>query len=197
MDKNDQYAGWALAIASLLSVVAMAHHPSGHDGGSDLNQLVHGAMIVLVLVSLAGFARLAWRLDLDRFGVLLGLIVYAVAAVANVLAATINGFVAPAMANSASDHLLQALWAFNQALAYGAANGIGAAFALWGLALLRTPGFERWAGVGAIIVGALSIGLLAGGLVRMNVSGAFTIYSAQAGFGVLAASVLMRPRASG
>jgi hypothetical protein len=195
MDQGDRYAGMALAAASILSVVAMAHHPSGATAHSGLNQFVHGAMIVIVLVSLCGFARLAMRMGIDRFEVLCGLIGYAAAAFANLLAATINGFAAPAaFQHSASQDAMRFAWELNQALAFGGVHGIGAAFLLWGAALIRKGGFERWLGIGALIVGLVTVASVAAGFVRMNVSGAFIVYGLQAAFGVLAGAALMRPR---
>lgn len=194
-DKGDRYAGLALAGASILSVVAMAHHPSGSPEQSGINHIVHGVMIVVLLASLAGFTRFAMRLDLGRFDVLCGLIVYAAAAFANVLAATINGFAAPAaLQHSASPDVLRFAWELNQALAVGAVNGVGAAFLLWGFALLRKGGFERWLGAGALIVSVATVASLATGFLRMDVAGAFIVYGLQAAFGVLAGAAMMRPR---
>lgn len=197
MSTDDRHAGVALAAASILSVVAMAHHPSGPGGHGGLNQAVHGIMIVIVLVSLGGYARFAIRLGIARFDVLLGLIAYAASALANVLAATINGFVAPAaFERSVSSDVLRLAWEFNQALAYGAAYGTSAALLLWSFALLRCAGFERFLGVSALVVGAVTIGLLAGDLVQMNVAGAFIVYALQAAMGVLVGASLMRARDS-
>ncbi len=197
MSTDQRNAGIALAAASILSVVAMAHHPSGPGGHGGLNQAVHGAMIVIVLVSLGGYTRFAMRLGVARFDVLLGLIAYAASALANVLAATINGFVAPAaFEHSVSPDVLRLAWEFNQALAYGAVYGTGAALLLWSFALLRRAGFERFLGVSALIVGGVTIGLLAGDLVQMNVAGAFIVYALQAAMGVLVGASLMRSRDS-
>lgn len=197
MDRNDRHAGVALAAASILAIVAMAHHPSGPSGHSGLNQLVHGVMIVLVLVSLGGYARFAARLGLQRFDVLLGLIACAAAALANVLAATINGFAAPAaLEHAVSRDVLRFAWELNQALAYGAVYASGAALLLWSVVLLRRAGFERWLGGAALAVGVATISLLAGDVVQMNVAGAFVVYAMQAAMGVLVGASLMRARES-
>jgi len=193
---DDQYAGVGLAAASVLSIVAMAHHPSG-PGPSGLNQLVHGAMIAVVLVSVAGFIRLAMRIGLHRFFVLMGLVAYCTGAGANMLAATINGFVVPSVfAHSVSDDILRLCWEFNQALAYGAAYAVSAAFALWGLELARVSGLQRIFGLAGVVVGLVTAALLAVSIVRMNVAGALVVYVLQAAFGVLAGAELMRARGS-
>lgn len=197
MKNTDRSAGTALAAVSVLSVLAMAHHPSGPSAQSGLYQLVHGAMIITVLVNLSGFTRLAMRMGVDRFDVLCGLIAYAAAAFANVLAATINGFAAPAaLQHGASQDVLRFGWELNQALAIGGVNGIGAAFLLWGAGLLRQSGFERWLGLGALIVGVATVMPVATGIIRMNVSGAFIVYGLQAAFGAMSGVALMRPRAA-
>src|SRR5262245_52531194 len=78
---DDRLAGAALAGASILSIVAMAHHPSGAGHGA-LTQLVHGTMIAIVVVALAGYARLAALRGLHRFSNLVALVAYGAGAAA-------------------------------------------------------------------------------------------------------------------
>ena len=186
-DADDRIAGVALAGASLLSVVAMAHHPSGASAYSGLTQMVHGVMIAVILVSAACFTRFAIRIGLNRFGVLLGLVTYFAGAAANVLAATMNGFVAPAVhGEQGAEALLRLCWELNQAFAYGAVYATSASFVLWGLALLRHPErLDRVIAVVSIVAGGVAATLLAMEIVRMNVAGAFIVYATQAGMGVL------------
>lgn len=190
---DDRTAGAALAIASILSIAVMAHHPRHFDSG--LGAPVHAAMIVLIMISFAGYSRLAWRCDLRRFSVLVGLAAYAMASIANVLAATINGFVAPALhERGASEAVLRMCWEFNQALAYGAVYGIAGAITVWSVQLMRAGGMERMIGMAGIAIGAATAILLISGTMSMNVSGATVIYALEALFGVLAGVVLARAR---
>lgn len=192
VETDDRLAGAALAGAALLSLVAMAHHPTGL-GHNALAQIVHGAMIVFVLILLAGYVRLAGRLDLRRFTTTLALVVYAMGAVANVLAATINGFVvAQVVVHDAPAEILRFCWALNQALANGAVYGTSLAFLIWGAALATKLGFPRIVGLVGIIAGLAPAVLLASGALMMNVAGAFLIYGLQAAFGVMAGAYLVR-----
>src|SRR6185369_4015121 len=54
----DRIAGGALILGSLLSILAMAHHPD-HAGAGALVGIVHGAMIVLMTTAAFGFAHFA------------------------------------------------------------------------------------------------------------------------------------------
>lgn len=190
--RNDRLAGAALAGASILSIVAMAHHPSGPGHGL-LTQLVHGTMIAIVLVAFAGYVRLAARRGLDRFFNLLALVAYGAGAAANVLAATINGFVVErVVANGVSEDILRLCWEFNQALAYGAVYATSFAFLSWGADLARAPGLRRIVGLVGLAAALAPAALLMTGALGMNVAGAFVVYALQAAFGVLVGADLMR-----
>lgn len=192
---DDRLAGAALAGASILSIVAMAHHPSGAGHGA-LTQLVHGTMIAIVVVAFAGYTRLAARRGLHRFSNLVALVAYGAGAAANILAATINGFVAERLiANDASQDILRLCWALNQALAYGAVYATSIAFLFWGADLARETGVRRIIGLAGLAAAIAPASLLMTGTLGMNVAGAFVIYALQAAFGVLAGAELMRARA--
>ena len=118
MDASDSrgygwVAGFTLAAASVLSILVMAHHPSNFDSG--LGQPVHAAMLLLLLAMLAGFVQFAVQLDLRRFAVLAGLVMYCAGSIANLMAGTMNGFIAPALAqDGASGELMRFCWAFTR-----------------------------------------------------------------------------------
>jgi len=190
---DDRTAGAALALASILVVAVMAHHPSNFE--SELGRPVHAAMIILIVVSWAGYARLAGRFGLHRFSVLFSLAVYTVASLANVLAGTINGFVTPALKElNVSGDVLRMCWEINQAMAFGAVYATGAAISIWSVQLLRVGGAERIIGMGGIGIGAATAVLLFSGTLSMDVAGALVIYALEALFGLLAAAVLWRSR---
>lgn len=191
---GDRLAGGVLAAASVLSIVVMAHHPSG-PGHSGLNQLVHGGMMALVLLIFSGYARHAMLRGLGRFSILAALIVYGAGVGANLLAATINGFAAPAaFEEGVSRDVLRLYWELNQALAYGGVYATSLAFAIWSFGLLHERGLRRFIGVLGLVAGAVPVGLLASGVVTMNVAGAFVIYALHAFFGVIVGADLMRTR---
>lgn len=185
---GDPAAGWALALSAALTVLVMAHHPTGTAHAATLGRIVHGAMMLLVVVMLAGFWRFAASRGLDRFTVTLALALYSAATIGNLLAATINGFIVPALLEREAYHANAALlWTLNQTFAKSAVYAISGAFALWGADLLtKGPGVARVLGAVGIIAGALPAALLAAGVLDMTVAGAFVIYAGQALFTALA-----------
>src|SRR5262245_5625841 len=99
-------AGVALAVASLLTVAFMAHHPTVHahgpagfveevTRGALVNGVVHGSLIALVGVFVYGFTGLASRLGMNSALARAGLVAYGMGAIALVAAALANGFILP------------------------------------------------------------------------------------------------------
>jgi hypothetical protein len=192
----DRIAGGALILGSLLSVLAMAHHPDHVDPGG-LVGIVHGAMIVLMTVTAFGFAHFALRRGLARPAILAGLTAYLVGLVADIGAGPINGFVVPALAGhgaalSGRDVFLLA-WESNQALAGLGVFATAAAFTFWSIDFLGRPGLEPKAigGLG-LVAGLVPAALLATGAINMHVAGAFAVYAAFAAWGVLVGLYLLR-----
>jgi hypothetical protein len=192
----DRIAGWALILGALLSVFVMAHHPQRVDPGG-LVGIVHGAMLVLMAVTAFGFAHFALRRGVARPAILTGLIAYFIGVVADLGAATTNGFVVPALAAhgaalSGRDVFLLA-WETNQALARLGVFATAAAFALWSLDFLRRPGLEpRIIGALGLVAGLGPAILLGTGATDMHVGGAFIAYAAFALWGVIVGLHLVR-----
>lgn len=188
-EAEQRVAGGVMVLAALGTVVAMAHHPSGTHGGP-LGGIVHGAMIVLLMLLTWGFMMFAVSRGAARPLILAGLLAYAVSLFAHIGAATINGFVVPALANPeappVSHDLFRLAWHSNQALAKLGVYMTGAAYALWSIDLLRTSGSAlRIVGAAGLLAGLLPAVLLASGAVRMDVSGAFLIYGVHAAWAAL------------
>ena len=114
----DRIAGAALIAAAASSVLAMAHHPTSAHGGA-LGAIVHGVMIVLLAVTAFGFAHFAIRRGLGRPAMLAGLVAYGLCGFGHVGAATIGGFVVPALAargdDSVGHDIFLLAWESNQA----------------------------------------------------------------------------------
>ena len=195
MKQGETVAGAALAIAAALTVLAMAHHPTGTALAATLGRAVHGVLMVLILLMLAGFIRFAAMRGLGRFVVALALTFYASGTLANLLAGAINGFVVPALLERGAYETNAALlWTMNQTFAKSAVYAISAAFALWGADMLaRGP---RLIGAAGIVAGALPAALLAAGALDMDVAGALVLYGGQALFAVLAGIHLATARRS-
>jgi hypothetical protein len=194
----DRIAGGALIAGSLLSVLAMAHHPDHVDPGG-LVGIVHGTMIVLMSVIAFGFAHFALRRGLGRPAILAGLVAYLIGLVADLGAGTTNGFIVPALAThgaalSGRDVFLLA-WEANQALAKLGVFTTAAAFTFWSIDFLRRPGLEPKAigGLG-LVAGLGPATLLGSGATDMHVGGAFIAYASFAVWGVLVGLHLVRGR---
>jgi len=189
---DSRLAGAAMIGAALLTVFAMAHHPTGAGGHSNLAQMVHGVMMIVVVVTLAGFTRFATHRGLGRFTVLAALVFYAAGAVANLMAATINGFAVPALAEQDVSHdLFRLCWELNQAFAYGAVYATSTAFVLWGGDLALSKSGPRLLGIAGLAAGLAPAALLAADALDMNVAGAFVVYATQCAFAVAVGVHLM------
>ena len=193
MSTADRIAGAALLASAAGTVLAMAHHPTGLHGGGGLAGAVHGAMLALLLASAFGFVHFARRRGLGRPAVLAGLVVYGASLFVHAGAATLNGFVVPALAgrgDAAVGHdLFLFAWETNQALARLGVFATGAAFILWGADLLRD---RRWLGAAGIAAGLLPAAALAGGWIAMNVAGAFLAYAVHGAWAALVGIELVR-----
>lgn len=186
---GDRAAGIALIGAAAASMFAMAHHPTSLRAGA-LIGIVHGAMILFIGMMAFGFAHFARRRGLDRPAVLAGLAAYAIAIAADVGAATINGFAAPALAaHGASREAFDTLWFLNQALAGLGVVAAGAAYALWSLNLWRQ---HKAAALLGLLAGPLPALLLLGGWIDMHLHWAVLVYAAQALWAALIGWLLLR-----
>jgi len=192
----DRIAGAALIAVAASGVLAMAHHPTSAHAGA-IGAIVHSVMILVVAITAFGFAHFALRRGLDRPAMLAGLVAYALALFGHVGAATINGFVVPAVAanghGAVSHDIFLFAWEANQALARLGVYANAAAFLFWSLDFLRRPGLEsRLIGALGLAAGAVPAVLLAAGLIRMNVPGALTAYTAFSAWAALVGLHLWR-----
>ncbi len=192
--RSDRTVGVILLITSVLTIVTMAHHPSGAHGGN-LVYVVHGTMIVLLSSMFFGFCYYSMRRDLGRLLILAALVAYSLNYVALVIAGTINGFIVPALAEHGQDipHALFVFaWESNQAFALLGTGATAVAFVLWGLDLLRQEnGFSRLIGGFGILAGVLPLALLFNDA-TMDVRTALIIYSLHSGFVALVAIRLIQ-----
>ncbi|MEA3043472.1 MAG: hypothetical protein QOH47_1310 [Sphingomonadales bacterium] len=191
---EDRIAGAALIGAALLSVLAMAHHPSSAHAGA-IGGIVHGTMIVLLAITFYGFAHFALRRGVDKPAILAGLVAYAVNLFATIGAAAINGFVVTALAarGIADRDLFLLAWESNQALAGIGVFATGIAFGLWSLDFLRRPGLEAKAiGALGLLCGPGVALALASGAIDMHLAGAILAYGAFALWGVAVGQHLLR-----
>ena len=199
-----------LVATAALSVLGMAHHPTGHGHGRTLldslaaigpmANLVHAALLALMLAQLIGQAGLASRLGAQRLVVQGAFVAQLAGALALTGAAVINGFTLSAVAQSmvaagytAPEQVRPLLWAlFGQARAW-AQIGTAAwaiALALWGLA--AWPHHRR---LGLLALPLLLVPLAGGvGLLPLDVIGFGAVVLAQAVWAAAAGGLIWRGR---
>ncbi|MBX3702705.1 MAG: hypothetical protein KF822_02900 [Steroidobacteraceae bacterium] len=190
-------AGIGLCGAAAATVLAMSYHPTDLHGSADGGDFVHGTMIVLLAVTAVGLFHFAQRRGMDRLWILAGVVAYAISLGAHVGAATLNGFVAPALAargpGAMGHDTLLLVWETNQALARHGVYATGAAFALWSYDfLLRAGTMNRLAGAFGMLAGVLPAAAIFTGILTMNVHGALAIYAAHAAWVALVGVQLIR-----
>ena len=192
---DDRAAGAALVAGALGSVLAMAHHPSSAHSGA-LGPIVHGAMIGLLMLMAWGFLLFQSGHSASRPLPLAGLLAYGVSLFGHIGAATINGFVVPALAarghGAVSHEIFLLAWEANQALARLGVYMTGLAFAFWSIDLLvRERRIWRLVGLAGLLAGLLPAGLLAAGAIRMDLAGAGLVYAVHAAWAALVGLLLM------
>lgn len=195
-DRLQRYGGFALIAAGIGTVGAMAHHPSGAHGGA-LGPIVHGVMILLLALQAFGFAGMAvWR-GVSRPLIVAGAVAYAISLFGHVAAATINGFVVPALASrghgTVGHDIFLFAWQANQAFAKLGVLATSAAYLLWSVDYL-TDADRRLKAIGLVglVTGITPAALLLGGAIRMNVAGAFLSYAVFAAWAVVVGLVMVR-----
>lgn len=207
--------GWKIGLiaGSVLMIVLMAIHPSGpgslhHGQGGgphlllDLSTIVHSGAIIGKVLVMFGALGLAARLGFGKPAVLLGTVCLATAAVALVIAGSLNGFVAPKLMMALQQHKLtmdQVLpvssfsWWLNQTLANVHLGAASAAVLLWSLAWPdRKPLALVLRGAGVLMGLALPV-LFFWGPFKMDVTGA--ALQAALLYGWLIAAALLAPPA--
>jgi hypothetical protein len=200
-DRDTRAYGWLLVFASAGAIMlSMAHpRPDGHALGETLQHLaagaafngwVHGALMALELVLVAGHLGLSRRLGLDRPVVTSAMVAYAFGAMAMMGAAVINGFAAAVFAGRyamlAPDQVepvraaLAAIGSIARCWATIAAVASSGAILLWSIALVALRGACRAIGLAGMLLGIATAALLIAGMLVMNVHGLIMLVLTQA-----------------
>jgi hypothetical protein len=115
--QNQRNMGILLMVSGAVAIFLMSHHPT-HFHSSNLNALVHGGMIAVILVSTLGVTFLAIAQGIKRPFVLAALQLYGIGSIFNILAALINGFVIPQWLSQATvpniEDIQSLAWIINQ-----------------------------------------------------------------------------------
>jgi hypothetical protein len=184
--------GISLVASAILAMAAMAHHPTAGGGGdfagfarnvermAEVNQAVHGTMIVLVAVLTWTLVAFAARRGLHRPLVMAGLVAWAIAAVVMIIPPVFNGFVIVDIARRAlaSPEAADMLRVTMQTLSSGVGVivmigtiGMSIAVFLWSADLARDTGPARWTGVLGLVAGAGLVIALPAGIGRLDLTG--------------------------
>lgn len=184
--------GISLVASAILAMAAMAHHPTAGGGGdfagfarnvermAEVNQAVHGTLIVLVAVLTWTLVAFAARRGLHRPLVMAGLVAWAIAAVVMIIPPVFNGFVIVDIARRAlaSPEAADMLRVTMQTLSSGVGViviigtlGMSIAVFLWSADLARDTGPARWTGVLGLVAGAGLVIALPTAMGRLDLAG--------------------------
>jgi hypothetical protein len=179
-------AGIAMVVASLLTLVSIAHHPTMAKALkpsdaipaivalSGADRMVHAIVIGTMLAFLFGFAVYALRRGLHRSAVLGGLIAFTFGIATTIGAALIDGFLIPEIASRYVDLSvdlmnkaaipLQVCALSVQVATKAGLVGMSLGIVLWSLDLILEKGYLRIAGIVGILAGIVPVALtLSGG----------------------------------
>ena len=206
-------AGIVLVAATVVSIVAMAHHPSvgSHDPGAaiaeigtkaTLSRFVHGVLIALMGLELYAFAVFADRIGTRRDSVRIGFVAYTIGIGAMIGAALISGFVVTRLAShyaeagadpAAFANLARLAMAGNQSLAQLGVIAISVATLAWSVALLHDRA-QRWLAIVGLAASVLPALALVAGVIQLDVSGMTLVVVAEAIWNIAAGVALIRGR---
>jgi hypothetical protein len=206
-------AGGIILTATLLEILAMAHHPSAGTAAiadaprqiamlSGLAALVHGVLIGLMLLVAYGLSEFALRRGLRRPLIRAGAIAYGVGVIAMLGATLVSGFVIPDLAASTphvspldleiNAELFVLCRVLNQTCANFGVVAMSAGIVFWSIDLLRDSGSRRLAGVLGCLVGVVPAFALLCGLLQLDVHGMTQVTALQGSWNVAIAVLLMR-----
>jgi hypothetical protein len=186
-------AGISLVVAAVLEVFAMAHHPTITTPNildaiqqitrfRQLDGLVHGVLMALLLVVLYGLSEFILRRDVSRPAIRAGLIAYSCGVLVMLGAGMVSGFILPGVLSltphaSATDldinlQLILLCRALNQSCANFATVVLSAGITFWSYDLLRREtGWRRALGSAGLIVGMIPAIALITGVLHLDVQG--------------------------
>jgi hypothetical protein len=191
-DHHARLAGIGLIAATLLSVLAMAHHPTltAPDITTALQQLkeladlsawVHGILIGLMLLIFWCLTEYSLRRGVEKPLVRAGLIFYGAGVVAMIGAATVSGWLTARVGTLVPNpgdqdlHLLAILINFsgsmNHVLANLGAVAMSAGILAWSVGLLHDQGWARAVGALGVLAGLAPALLLITGSMHLDVHG--------------------------
>jgi hypothetical protein len=185
-------AGAVLLAATLLEVLAMAHHPSVHTPDvataieriarlATLDGWVHGVVLSAMLAIAYGLFEFTLRRGALRPWMRAGSLAYGAGVIIMMGAGLVSGFILPGLIAStphvsATDlagcaQMLILCRELNQSCANAATVAISAGIVFWSIDLLRERGLLRALGLLGLLAGLLPAAALISGSLRLDVHG--------------------------
>jgi len=207
---DNRKAGIALIAGSIGAMVTMAIHPIG--GGAltadqlmrleNLSGVAHSLGMISILILFLGACGLTRRIAGEDRLAFSGLVVYAFAAVAVLIAAAVSGFIVPGImrqmvhdAPAAAPQwriAIASIFQINQAFSRIYSVAASAAIMLWSVSSQRNGGLSRFVGVYGCVVAPLVVALVIIGHLRMDVHGFAAVVLSQAIWYVVAGVEMCR-----
>ncbi len=196
--RDNRKSGIALIAGSIGGIVTMAIHPTAGgpmtpvqiDRLALVSGIAHGLAIASVVVLFLGACGVAQRIGLPDRVAFAGIVVFGFACVAIFMAASVSGFVLPAimqrMARDAGAEIrtwqivIDGIFQINQAFARIYSVAASVAVILWSASILKNGGMARGIGIYGCIISALIIVGVGVGHLRLNVHGMAVVWLGQA-----------------
>ena len=207
-------AAIALVASTVLSIVAVAAHPTISGGGAASQILrdmvearaadehVHGVVIAVMVGYFFGFAGFAVHLGLHCAPVRVGLVAYGIGGLAMIGAALLDGFITPAFSaqfvGAAPDKADQAVailtfgWIAIQYLSKLGFIGMSIGMLGCSIPLLGEPGLARLTGVIGLVSGGLPVAFLVLAKADLGPPLLLMILAVQSIWNLAAAALLVR-----
>ena len=205
--------GIILIVATLLELLAMAHHPTVQSSDiseavlaisrfGTLSAVVHGILISLMLLIAHALVDFAARRGLHRQLVRAGAIAYGCGILLMIGAAMVSGFIVPSLAAllphltpidlQIDRQLLILCRVLNQWCANVAVVAMSAGIVCWSLDLCADAGLRRAVGLFGLAAGLVpAMALLLGGI-HLDVHGMTLVVAVQAAWNLAIALLLIR-----
>ncbi|MBV9409644.1 MAG: hypothetical protein JO164_12525 [Candidatus Eremiobacteraeota bacterium] len=209
-------AGIIIAAGALLTLVAVAHHPTvGHHtrGAAALaavvrfaptDRLVHGTLIAVIGALVYAFAVYTLRRGTVRPAALAGFVAYTLGSATTIVAASIDGFLVPEIAAryagappetlpAATSLLILCSLAIQVATKLGMA-ALGAGIVLWSTDLIRESGVVRAVGALGFVAAVASVIAAFAGTGALTPASLLLVLAAQTVWYLAVAALLVRGR---
>lgn len=212
--KHSKIYGIALIIGILGAIVTMLFHPTGHDllrqtdeiarRNEMINVAVHTLAIISIPIIFFGFMGFSRQIGWENPLVILAQTAYGVGSLGAMIAAVINGLVAPILtrqilnADEPTQKLLQLVLMnnglLNQAFTKVYVVATAFAFILWSICFLKKGRFMQITAIIGFVIGGLSLLGTFSGNFQFNVHGFRLLILAQSIWIILIGIFMIRSK---